>query len=122
MYLIDNSMLDYDKHTLLYRIDSSMIGTRQLHLANVDMIPGVNFTPCTNTIVGSCLPGNYSFEILRDYLSGGNYCCEILRDYLSGGNYRHEILRNYLSGGNYCFEILRNYLFASNYCFEILRN
>ena len=28
-------------HTL-YRIDSSMIGTHQLHLANVDMIPGVN--------------------------------------------------------------------------------
>ena len=28
-------------HTL-YRIDSSMIGTRQFHLANVDMMPGVN--------------------------------------------------------------------------------
>ena len=27
-------------HTL-YRIDSSMIGTHQLHLANADMIPGV---------------------------------------------------------------------------------
>ena len=28
-------------HTL-YRIDSRMIGTQQLHLANADMIPGVN--------------------------------------------------------------------------------
>ena len=28
-------------HTL-YRIDSSMIGTHQLHLANADMIPGVS--------------------------------------------------------------------------------
>ena len=27
-------------HTL-YRIDNSMIGTHQLHLANADMIPGV---------------------------------------------------------------------------------
>ena len=26
----------------LYRIDSSMIGTHQLHLANADMIPGEN--------------------------------------------------------------------------------
>ena len=30
-------------HTL-YRIDSSMIGTHQLHPANVDMIPGVNIS------------------------------------------------------------------------------
>ena len=28
-------------HTL-YRIDHSMIGTHQLHLANADMIPGVS--------------------------------------------------------------------------------
>ena len=27
-------------HTL-YRIDNSMIGTHQLHLANADMVPGV---------------------------------------------------------------------------------
>ena len=30
-------------HTL-YRIDNSMIGTHQLHLANADMIPGVNIS------------------------------------------------------------------------------
>ena len=30
-------------HTL-YRIDSSMIGTHQLHLANADMIPGVSIS------------------------------------------------------------------------------
>ena len=30
-------------HTL-YRIDSSMIGTHQLHLANADMIPGANIS------------------------------------------------------------------------------
>ena len=80
------------------------------------------FTPCTNIIVGSCLPGNYCFEILRNYLPGGNYCFKILRNYLSAGNYRLEILRNYLSAGNYCLEILRNYLSAGNYCFEMLRN
>jgi len=27
---------------MLYRIDNSMIGTHQVHLANVDMIPGAN--------------------------------------------------------------------------------
>ena len=31
-----------DMIPVLYRIDSSMIGTHQLHLANADMIPGVN--------------------------------------------------------------------------------
>ena len=31
-------------HTTLYRIDSSMIGTHQLHLANADMIPGANIS------------------------------------------------------------------------------
>ena len=30
-------------HTL-YRTDSSMIGTHQLHLANADMIPGVSIS------------------------------------------------------------------------------
>ena len=30
-------------HTL-YRIDSSIIGTHQLHLANADMIPGVSIS------------------------------------------------------------------------------
>ena len=30
-------------HTL-YRIDNIMIGTHQLHLANADMIPGVNIS------------------------------------------------------------------------------
>ena len=29
---------------MLYRIDSSMIGANQFHLANVDMIPGVNIS------------------------------------------------------------------------------
>ena len=31
-------------HTWWYRIDSSMIGTHQLHLANADMIPGANIS------------------------------------------------------------------------------
>ena len=30
-----------------YRIDSSMLRTRQLHLAHVDMIPGVNIAYST---------------------------------------------------------------------------
>ena len=29
---------------MLYRIDRSMIGTHQFHIANVDMIPGVNIS------------------------------------------------------------------------------
>ena len=51
-----NDIVEYDKYRvpdrqryiglrqahMLYRIDNNMIGTHQVHLANVGMIPGVN--------------------------------------------------------------------------------
>ena len=65
---------------------------------------------------------NYSFQILRKYLSAGKYSFEILRNYLSAGKYSAEVLRKYLSAGKYSVEILRKYLSAGKYSFEILRN
>ena len=47
-----------------------------------------DFTPCTNTVVGSCLAGNYCLEIVRNYSSVNSYCFEIVRNYLSTDNYR----------------------------------
>ena len=45
---------------LIIRIDSSMIGTHQLHLANADMIPGVNMSYETALLLTSIrrLPDN----------------------------------------------------------------